>query len=174
MTSALGNLIVRDEAAGDRAGVRRVNLSAFDTAAEADLVEALREQASPLVSLVAEAHGQIVGHIMFSPASLAGNPGLKIMGLAPMAVAPQHQHQGIGSKLVLAGLDRCRQLGCVAVVVLGHPSFYPRFGFRPASAFGIRCEYEAPDEAFMLVKLQADGLDDAAGMISYHPAFRSV
>lgn len=91
-----------------------------------------------------------------------------------MAVAPQHQRQGIGSKLVLAGLDRCRQLGCVAVVVLGHPSFYPRFGFRPASAFGIRCEYDAPDEAFMLVKLQVGGLDDAAGMVSYHAAFRNV
>lgn len=119
------------------------------------LVDALRNQACPLVSLVAEDAGAIVGHIMFSPMSLPDHPALKIMGLAPMAVAPQHQRKGIGSALIRNGLKQCRQLGFGAVVVLGHPRYYPRFGFLLAARFGIRCGYDAPEEAFMIVELQA-------------------
>lgn len=165
---------VREERAQDRTGVRRVNLSAFETDAEANLVDALREQASPHVSLVAESDGEIVGHIMFSPVTLGEHVRPTIMGLAPMAVLPGHQRQGIGSVLARAGLEGCRRLGCGAVVVLGHPSFYPRFGFRPASQFGVRCEYDAPDEAFMLVELQEGCMRNVGGTASYHPAFRNL
>ena len=152
-----------------------MNVSAFETPAEANLVDALREQAQPLVSLVAEDNGAVVGHIMFSPVSLSGHPApLPIMGLAPMAVAPEHQRKGIGSALVRAGLEQCKQLGFGAVVVLGHPSYYPRFGFSSSAFFGRGCEYEVPEEAFMVVELQAGFLRGASGKVMYHAAFSNV
>ena len=151
-----------------------MNTSAFETAAEANLVDALREQAHPVVSLVAEEGGEVIGHIMFSPVSLSGHPELRLMGLAPMAVAPAHQRKGIGSALVRAGLERCRQLGFGAVAVLGHPSYYPRFGFQPSARFGIGSEYEAPPEAFMLLKLQPGYLHGVTGTVQFHAAFKDV
>jgi putative acetyltransferase len=164
-------MLIRAEGEKDWAAVHAVNASAFETPAEARLVDALREQAQPVVSLVAEVRGEIVGHIMFSPVSLAGHPELKVMGLGPMAVAPDHQRKGIGSALVRAGLEQCRQLGFGAVVVVGHPEYYPRFGFLPSVRFGIGCEYEVPQEAFMVMELQAGFLLGASGKIKYHAAF---
>ena len=155
----------------DWLAVHAVNVSAFETPLEADLVDALREQARPLVSLVAEDDRALVGHIMFSPVSLSGNPALKVMGLAPMAVLPERQRQGIGTALVRAGLEQCRVLGAGAVVVLGHPDFYPRFGFSPSTRFGIRCEYDVPEDVFMVMELQAGALEGVSGAVSYHPAF---
>lgn len=151
-----------------------MNTSAFDTAAEANLVDALRDQVHPVVSLVAEVGGLVVGHIMFSPVSLSGHSELRLMGLAPMAVTPEHQRNGVGSALVRAGLERCRHLGFGAVVVLGHPSYYPRFGFGPSSSFGIGSEYEAPAEAFMLLELQPGYMRGVCGTVQFHAAFRSV
>jgi putative acetyltransferase len=110
---------------------------------------------------------------MFSPVSLSGNPALRIMGLAPMAVAPAHQRQGIGSALVRAGLERCRQLGFGAVVVLGHPAYYPRFGFSSSARFGLGCEYDVPEDVFMVLELQAGILRGASGTVLYHAAFSS-
>ena len=167
-------MLIRAEQPADWAAVHSVNESAFETPAEADLVAALRHQAQPVVSLVAEHDGSVVGHIMLSPVSLSGYPSLKIMGLAPMAVPPLHQRSGIGSALVRAGLDRCKELGFGAVAVLGHPQYYPRFGFLPARRFGIACEYDAPDEAFMVLELHPGYLHGAAGMIKYHEAFRNI
>ena len=167
-------MLIRDEEQKDWAAVHAVNASAFETPAEADLVDALREQAHPVISLVAVEGGTIVGHIMFSPVSLSGHPGLKIMGLAPMAVAPEQQRKGIGSALVRAGLDRCKQLGFGAVVVLGHPEYYPRFGFLPSTRFGIKCEYEVPEEVFMVFELLPGYLRDASGTIKYHAAFSNL
>jgi putative acetyltransferase len=164
---------IRQEQAGDGPGIRAVNRAAFETGAEADLVDALRAAARPFLSLVAVERGTIVGHILFSPATLADRPDLVLMGLAPMAVVPDRQRRGIGSALVGAGLERCQALGCQAVVVLGHPSYYPRFGFVPASRFGLRCEYDAPDEAFMALELRPGSLDGARGTIRYHAAFRA-
>ena len=167
-------MLIRAEERRDWAAVHAVNVSAFETPAEANLVDALREQAQPLVSLIAEDNGAIVGHIMFSPVSLSGRPALKIVGLAPMAVAPAHQRKGIGSALVRAGLEQCKQLGFGAVVVLGHPAYYPRFGFSSSTRFGIGCEYEVPEEVFMVVELQAGFLRGASGKIKYHSAFSNV
>src|ERR1041384_7412983 len=149
------SVLIRAEEQRDWAAVRAVNVSAFETPAEANLVDALRDQAQPLVSLVAEDDGAIVGHIMFSPVSLVGHPALRIIGLAPMAVAPEQQRKGIGSALVRAGLEHCKQLGFGAVVVLGHPAYSPRFGFFSSARFGIGCEYDVPEEVFMVVELQA-------------------
>lgn len=154
--------------------MRAVNVAAFETPAEAALVDALREQARPLVSLVAEDDAAIVGHVMFSPVSLGDRPALQIMGLAPVAVAPEHQRKGVGSALVRAGIERCKQLGVGAVVVLGHPSYYPRFGFLPASRFGVGCEYAVPDDVFMAMELQPGYLRGASGKVKYHAAFRDV
>jgi putative acetyltransferase len=165
---------IRNEIPGDRAAVHALNATAFETAAEAGLVDALRERARPLVSLVAEDGGAVIGHILLSPVALPGHPGLAIMGLAPMAVAAAHRNRGVGSALVRAGLERCREIGCDAVVVLGHPAFYPRFGFVPAAGFGIGCEYDAPADAFMILELRPGALAGAGGTVRYHAAFAAL
>jgi putative acetyltransferase len=177
-TKAGGNsrnpMLIRAETVDDRDTVYAVNLSAFTTPSEAVLVDALREQAQPIVSLVSEDKGELVGHIMFSSVSLSGHRDCKMMGLAPMAVRPEHQNRGIGSALVEAGLDQCRKLGCIAVVVLGHPEYYPRFGFSPSSRFGIDSEYEVPEEVFMAKELQPGSLAGKTGRVKYHAAFSNV
>lgn len=167
-------MLIRAEEERDRASINTVNTLAFDRSAEASLVDALREQAEPVVSLVVEEDGAVVGHIMFSPVLLTGHPNLRIMGLGPVAVTPKRQRSGIGSLLVRTGLEKCKALGFGAVVVLGHPDYYPRFGFVPASRSGIVCEYKVPEEAFMIVELQAGYLGSASGTVTYHSAFRNV
>ena len=166
--------LIRNEGGTDQAAVHALNVSAFETPAEANLVDALRQQARPVVSLVAAENLAVVGHIMFSPVKLSGHSELMIMGLAPMAVAPKHQRKGIGSALVRAGLEQCKKLGCGAVVVLGHPEFYPRFGFSPSASFGIRCEYDVPEEVFMIIELQPGFLDGISGKLEYHEAFSNL
>ncbi len=155
----------------DRAEVHRLNAAAFESDNEADLVDALREQAAPLISLVAREAGEVVGHILFSPVTLANDADALIMGLAPMAVAGKMRGRGVGSALARAGIDACRQLGAGAVVVLGHPDYYPRFGFRPACEFGLDSEYDVPDDVFMALELVPGFLDGRRGTIRYHAAF---
>jgi putative acetyltransferase len=164
-------MIIRPERPDDLRSIYTVHETAFGTTTEATLVDRLRAEAAPVVSLVADEYGAILGHILFSPVTLQGPAELRLMGLAPMAVLPDHQRQGIGSALVLAGLDACRQLGCDALVVLGHAEYYPRFGFVPASHFGLRSEYDVPDEVFMALELRPGVLGGAGGTIRYHPAF---
>lgn len=96
------------------------------------------------------------------------------MGLGPMAVAPGHQRKGIGSALVRAGMEMCKQLGFGAVVVLGHPEYYPRFGFLPSARLGIVYEYEVPEDVFMAAELQPGYLRDATGIIKYRSALSSL
>jgi putative acetyltransferase len=167
-------MLIRTEQEQDRQAVHAINVSAFDTSAEAQLVDALREQAEPTVSLVAEGYESLLGHIMFSPVSLSGHPDLNLMGLGPMAVAPEHQRKGIGSALVRAGLEQCKEMGFCAVVVLGHPAFYPRFGFLPSSRFGIDSKYAVSDDKFMVLELQPDSLAGKRGTVKYHHAFNSL
>src|SRR5205807_8756724 len=149
----------RAETADDIPAIRRVNQLAFGQPLEANLVDALRTAAHPHISLVAATRGQVVGHIFFSPVTLdTADPDSTILGLAPMAVLPEYQKQGIGSQLVQEGLKECRRIGCDVVVVLGHPEYYPRFGFAPASQKGLRCEYPVPDEVFMAIELKPNAL----------------
>lgn len=164
-------MLVRPEEEKDWAAVHALNVAAFESPAEANLVDVLRQQARPAISLVAEENQTVVGHIMFSPISLTGHPDLKIMGLAPMAVAQTHQRMGFGSALVRAGLERCKQLGFGAAVVLGHAGYYPRFGFVPSTRFGIGCEYGVPEETFMAIELQPGYLQGKSGTVQYHAAF---
>lgn len=165
---------VRKETAQDRNAVFAVNVAAFPTEAEARLIDLLRESISNHVSLVAVDNGTLVGHIMFTPVRLDSFDELRVMGLGPMAVAPAAQRGGIGTALVNAGLQHCRDSGAGAVAVLGHPGFYPRFGFKPSSRWQIRSEYDVPEEVFMLVELLPDYLADCEGIIRYHPAFANV
>ena len=162
---------IRAEEEKDRTLVHEINAAVFGTQVEANLVDALRKEARPIISLVADDGQTIVGYILFSPVSLTGHPGMKIMGLAPMAVAPAHQRKGVGSALVRSGLERCRQLGFGAAVVLGHPEYYPRFGFAPASRLGIQCEYDVPDNVFLAMELEPGYLAGRSGTIKYHGAF---
>lgn len=165
---------IRIENKNDYAAVFALNASAFENETEAKLVEALRKEARPVISLVAEEDEDLVGHIMFTPARIDGFSSLKIMGLAPMAVDPDKQNAGIGSALVRAGFERCKKLGYGAVVVLGHPGYYPRFGFVTASKAGIKCEFEVPAEAFMVKELEPGYLQDVYGVIRYHDVFKNL
>lgn len=168
-------ITIRTEKAGDIPAVRRVNEIAFGRGTEAALVDALRAAASPHVSLVATENEQVVGHIFFSPVSVESRTSaFAAMGLAPMAVLPKRQNQGIGSLLVLEGLNECVRFGCEAVVVLGHPQYYPRFGFVPAHQKELVCEYSVPDEAFMVIELKPNALLGQHGLVKYRPEFSKV
>jgi putative acetyltransferase len=164
---------VRPEAPGEQEAVRKINQSAFQQPQEAELVDRLRMHARPFVSLVAKSGGAIVGHILFTPVTLEAYEGL-LMGLAPMAVSPDVQRRGVGSALIRAGVEACRSLGVATIVVVGHPQYYPKFGFVPAARFGLRCEYEVPSEAFMALELAAGTLAGASGTVRYHPAFAEL
>jgi putative acetyltransferase len=164
-------LTIRPENVGDVAAVRAVHGAAFPTDAEARLVDRLRDGGQARVSLVAEVDGAVVGHILFSPVSVVTAAGDREgLGLAPLAVLPAHQRRGVGAALVRAGLEACRQQGCGFVVVLGHPEYYPRFGFRRADAVGLGNDYGA-DAAFMVVELQPGALPAGGGAVKYGPEF---
>ena len=166
--------IIRNEQPEDVPGVRHVNMTAFETSLEADLVDALRQHVDSLISIVAVENETIVGHILFSPVTLSSHPDMPIMGLAPHAVVPERQRQGIGSARVLAGPEECRRSGIVAVVVLGHAEYYARFGFAPASVFTLVSEYDVPDDVCMAIELETAVLKGKSGTIGYHAAFATV
>jgi putative acetyltransferase len=168
-------LTVRPEKPEDVPAIRIVNERAFGRAAEADLVDALRRNGKAILSLVAEDDGRIVGHILFSPVTIRSNETeLTGVGLAPLAVIPDRQNQRIGSMLVEEGLRRLREDGRRFVVVLGHPDYYPRFGFVPASRLNIKSEYDVADGVFMAMELQEGSLQDQCGIARFHPEFNEV
>jgi putative acetyltransferase len=164
---------VRYELDSDIDSVRAVNSQAFPTSSEANLVDALRSSAK-CISLVAEIRNEIVGHILFSPVSINGYAGTSIVGLAPLAVLPKEQNNGVGSLLVERGLVECKANNFDAVAVLGHPNYYPRFGFQPSTKFSIKSEYDVPDEVFMIQELTPESLIHVEGIIKYHDAFKNV
>lgn len=167
-------MIIRSEKPEDIQEIRNINIAAFDTEFEANLVDALRKSDISLISLVAEINGKLVGHILFSPVTLKENkPCDFIAGLAPMAVLPEYQRKGIGAKLIEEGLKQCKEAGYEAVIVLGHPNYYPKFGFVPSVNFGIRSEYNVPDEAFMAQELKRGALANFSGTVKYHELFNS-
>ncbi|MDH6131038.1 putative acetyltransferase [Kitasatospora sp. MAA4] len=163
----------RPEAPGDAAAIHAINAAAFPTAAEADLVDALRADRDawiPGLSLVAQApDGTLVAHALLTRCHVAGRPAL---ALAPCAVLPEYQGQGAGSAAVTAALDAARTAGERLVLVLGHADYYPRFGFVPASRWGIRAPFEVPDEAMMALVLDAVG-PVPSGVIQYSSPFGS-
>lgn len=168
-------MTIREEQPEDISAIRHLNLEAFGQDAEADLVDKLRANGKATLSLVAEENGQVVGHILFSPVTVESSiRSITLQGLAPMAVLPSFQKRGIGGLLVRRGLDLLRKAGHRGIVVLGHPAYYLRFGFVPACTFGIRCEYNVPDEVFMALELQPGGLKDCSGLAKYQPEFADV
>jgi len=163
------SIAVRGERPEDLAAIRDVNDRAFDQPLEGRIVDALRAHGAVRLSLVALVDGRIVGHILFSPVTAAA--GAAAVGLGPMAVEPDHQRRGVGAALIDAGMAHLRAAGCPFVVVLGHHGYYTRFGFVPASRFGLRCEWDVPDDAFMVNALDAEATAAAAGLIRYRPEF---
>ena len=172
---------VREETAGDLAAIREIHTAAFGRPAEAGLVDALRTRVRPYVGLVAVEDagaggpGRVAGHIAFSAATLeAYSVVFPVMALGPMAVRPDRQRRGIGSALVRAGLAALHQAGHDLVVVVGHPAFYPRFGFIPARPRGLLCEYPVPDEVFMVAELTPGALRGRRGLVRYAAEFAAV
>lgn len=168
--------MIRAETVADIPSIHRVNASAFETDAEARLVDALRKSGALTLSLVAQSDAGVIGHIAFSPVTVTREDGVVIagVGLAPMAVLPAHQRSGIGSKLITEGLRLLRAGGHRFCVVLGHPDYYPRFGFSRASAHGLRWDQTVPDEAFMVQALTSDGLEGVSGVVRFRPEFDGV
>lgn len=170
-------LEIRQQLPGDDPDVNKVNALAFEREAEAQLVEALRADPDsiPELSLVAVLDGEIVGHILFSPIRIETAEGsIPAISLAPMAVLPEYQNQGIGSALVRWGLETCRNLEHRIVIVLGHPDFYPRFGFSAALAKALECPYGDVAEAWMAIELEQGALSGVSGVVRYPPAFEGV
>jgi putative acetyltransferase len=163
---------VRTEKLEDVEAVRQVNIAAFGRENEAKLVDKLRGIASTF-SFVAVQSDRIVGHIFFSLVVVEGkcSRNLSVLGLAPVAVLPNYQRQGIGTRMIREGLKECRRSGFGAVVVLGNPDFYSRFGFVPASSKGLGCEYDVPDEAFMVLELESGACQDCSGTVKYRSEF---
>ena len=162
---------IREEQPGDVDAVREVNRQAFDQEQEGRIVDALRERGAAILSLVAVADGVVVGHIIFSPLTVGPVVGA---ALGPMAVVPAHQRQGIGGQLVTRGVERLRERGCPFIVVIGHPEFYPRFGFRSAGAQGLTCEWDVPAEAFMVNILNRQAGGSLRGRARYREEFSTI
>lgn len=166
---------IRIENPGDYEKIRDINIAAFETDAEARLVNALRGSGTTFLSLVYEQNNDLLGHILFTPVEFEDeHPGVCLMGLAPMAVLPGHQNSGIGSTLVKAGIQKCMAASYDAIVVLGQPEFYPRFGFRPAVEFGIKSEYDVRDEVFMVLELRKNSLDGINDIVKFNTKFASL
>ena len=146
---------IRQEKFEDAPAIRAVNEQAFGQPQEANIVDMIRANCPNFLSLVAVFDRKIVGHILFSPAIIGYDRGtVEGMGLAPMAVLPKYQRQGIGSALIRQGIDILNKQSCPFIIVLGHPGYYPRFGFEPASIYGIKCNWKGvPDNAFMVMFL---------------------
>ncbi|MFH1032382.1 MAG: N-acetyltransferase [Chloroflexota bacterium] len=166
-------LKIRSETLEDIIAIRQVNAQAFGREIEAKLVEKLRMNDALTISLVAVLDGEIVGHIAFSLVTIEHeDSSFKAVTLAPIAVLPSHQNKGIGSKLVKAGLKECQHLGYEIVVLVGHPNYYPRFGFVPAKPLGLECEFEVPDEPWMVLELRKDALTGRRGTVKFRAEFR--
>jgi len=164
---------VRDEQSEDEAAIRIVHERAFGQPDEADLVDALRLGGYVKVSLVAEADGQVVGHILFTDLPIQTDAVvIPALALAPMGVLPEYQRQGLGSALIGSGLESCHDRGYQAVVVLGHPNYYPRFGFSAELARQIESPYAG--EAFMATELVPGCLDGVKGRVTYAAPFQEL
>ena len=163
---------IREERSDDVAAVREVNRRAFGQDRESNIVDALRTNGGALLSLVAAVNGQVAGHFMYSPLAVAKN--VHGVALGPMAVVPEYQRQGIGTKLIDAGNRKIKDAGYPFIIVVGHAEYYPRFGFRPATEYGIKCEWEVPDDVFMLLILDPAKMQGVSGLAKYRHEFSTI
>jgi putative acetyltransferase len=165
------NTSVRLAVAEDAAAVRDVNQHAFAGPVEARIVDALRDSPDS-ISLVAIVDQQVVGHILFTPVTIDPPPaGVRVAGLAPMSVRPDFQRLGVGRELIRVGFGECRRHKYSAVVVVGHPEYYPRFGFLPADTWGLQYVDPVPREVFMATELERGALTGCAGLVRFRPEF---
>ena len=167
--------VICPEKPEDIESIRNINRQAFGQENESRLVDKLRNRGVLTISLVAVRESEVVGHIAFSPVVIESETsGFAAIALAPMAVLPAHQRKGIGSQLVRAGLEECRRLRHEIVFLVGHPDYYPRFGFVPAKPKGVDCEFEVPEEAWMILELREGDLSGRRGTAKFEPEFREV
>ena len=171
MTSKVRAIKIREEGAADVAAIRDVNVRAFGQDQEAGIVDALRSNGAASLSLVATVDERIVGHIMYSPVQIGRIEG---SGLGPMAVPPEYQRRGIGSRLVETGNRQLEVAGSPFIVVLGHAEFYPRFGFKPARPTGVTCEWDVPDNVFLILVLDPIRMQGASGLARYRHEFSDL
>jgi putative acetyltransferase len=165
-------MVIKNEDPEDIQKIHELNGIAFGRETEAALVDKLRSSKALTLSLVAMEEGSIVGHIAFSPITInAEDQTISAIGLGPIAVSPERQRSGIGSRLVEAGLGEIKRLGHKIVIVLGNPEFYSRFGFLPARKFGIRWQFDVPDDVFMVKELCEHALQGVKGIVKYRPEF---
>jgi putative acetyltransferase len=168
------DVLIRAETTADHEAIRHVNRLAFGQDAEAHLVDALRDGGYVRASLVAEQDGQIVGHILFSALPITAEAKtVSALALAPMAVLPVYQHRGIGSALVLRGLEMCRDHGQRIVIVLGYPAYYPRFGFSAKLAEPLSSPFGG-GETWMAAELVPGALAGVVGQVQYPPPFNEL
>lgn len=169
---------IRQETEADFSDVYKLNLSAFEQDTEAKLVELLRKSDAfiPSLSFVATVDNKIVGHILFTKIKIRNDKGNEYdsLALAPMAVKPELQRQGIGGQLVRYGLAKARELGHESVIVVGHEHYYPKFGFVPAGKWHIKAPFEVSANVFMGIELVKDGLKDITGTVKYPKEFEAV
>lgn len=172
------DILIRKEHSADVAAISAVNEEAFGRADEANLVDLLRNSSAfvPELSLVAELNGTIIGHVLFTKIKIIDsfNHHFESLALAPIAVRHSFQRQGIGAALIQAGLNKAREIGYLSVIVLGHETYYPKFGFQPASRWNIQPPFDVPDEAFMAVELVECGLKKVSGIVVYAKEFEAV
>ena len=165
---------IREESSKDVEAVRALLKLSFGQDSEAELVDRLRASGSfnPKLSLVADIAGEVVGHVLFTPVTIESEDAeVAVLSLAPLAVRPDHQREGIGQLLSLRGFDVARSLGYRIIAVVGHPSYYPRLGFVPALPRGIHDSSAHRTEASMVISLAEGALDGIRGQIMYPPAF---
>ncbi|MDP3431397.1 MAG: N-acetyltransferase [Bacteroidota bacterium] len=174
------NITIRQETPGDYARVVELTEKAFETMPFSDgnedkLVENLHKANTfiPELSLVAEMDGQIAGHILFTPMRIKSDQEtFESLVLGPVSVLPEFQKQGIGSQLILAGHQKAKELGFQSVILIGHQEYYPRFGYKPASTWGIKTQIPLPsDDVFMAVELIEGSLSGVSGMVVFPPEF---
>ena len=164
--------LIRDERPEDAEAVDAVLVAAFASEAEARLVERLRASGKIVFALVAEEKGRVLGHMVFSRIAVeGGDREVPVLALAPLAVMPAFQRLGIGSALVSAGLERCRLERHARVLVVGDPIYFGRFGFVPASSFGLKCPFPEPKEAFMAIELEPGAFAQVSGVVRYGHEF---
>lgn len=172
-------LILREEEASDYKKVFEINFAAFKQENESKLINALRNNFDvfiPELSIVAELNKEIVGHILFTKIQIKNAEGIvfESLALAPMAVLPDFQNLGIGTRLVAHGLEKAKQLNFKSVIVLGHENYYPKFGFKPAHLWNIKAPFEVPLNYFMAIELQQDSLKNISGTVIYPKEFEIV
>jgi len=171
------NITIRQESREDLVRIKEINDRAFEQEDEGKLVYKLRgkDQFLPELSLVAETDKTVIGHILFYPVKInSSHQEHTTLSLGPMSVLPEYQKKGIGEKLINEGLKLAKDFGFRSVIVVGHPEYYPKFGFTKASRWSIKVPFEVPDEVFMALEIIEGELQDKSGIIEYPAEFMEM